>query len=72
MESSELNSLSLDPSALRYLRVLDIGDIEKLKGQDALELYERLCRKTETRQNQDVIEMFAEAIAKAQESRILS
>ena len=69
MESPELNILSLEPQVLRHLHILEIDNIDKLKGQNPMELYERLCRKTETPQDPDVIETFAEAIAKAQQSR---
>ena len=70
MEYSALNTLSLSPQALKYFHILEIDDIDKLKEQNPRELYERLCRKTETQQNLDVIETFAEAIAKAQSSAL--
>ena len=68
MEFSELNALSLSPQALRYFHILEIDEIGKLKEQNPRELYSRLCRKTETPQNPEIIGIFAEAIAKAQES----
>ena len=65
----ELNALSIPPQALHHLHILEIDNIDKLKEQNPLELYERLCRKTETQQDPDVIKKFAEAIDKAQKSR---
>ena len=69
MDTTKLESLSLRPQVLHYFHILEIDNIETLKNQDPRELYERLCRKTETAQDAHVIETFAEAIAKAQQSR---
>ena len=68
-QMDSLQELSaLPPQVLHYFHILEIDNIDQLKDQNPLELYERLCRKTETQQDPAVIETFAEAIAQAQKS----
>ena len=69
MDSLEnLDDSATQNKAMRYLHILEIDNVEKLRNQDPQELYEKLCRKTETPQDPSIIQTFAKAIAQAQQS----
>lgn len=52
------------------LRMLGIRDVEQLRGQDAKNLYEKLCRKTEQCHDPKIIETFEKVIAEASKRRV--
>lgn len=56
---------NVGPAAREDFRRLGINSVAELAGQDASDLYDRLCRITGTRQDPCVRDVFAAAIHQA-------
>ncbi len=59
--------VSVGPATRRDLEALGISSIEELKRCEAEELYHRLCKRTGTRQDPCVQDVFCAAIAQAKD-----
>lgn len=58
--------VSVGPAAIEDFKKLNISSVEDLQGRDALDLYNALCTLTERRHCICVIDVFAAAIAQAE------
>jgi len=63
MKTDELQTIpSIGPSMAKDLRSLGIKKVADLKNADPQELYDRLCRKTRTKQDRCVLYTFRCAV----------
>jgi hypothetical protein len=67
-ETRQLEDLySVGPATVRDLKLLGITRVDKLVGQDARKLYDRLCRLPGTHCDPCMMDVFSAAIAQAQD-----
>ncbi len=67
-EARSLSDLmSVGPAAIGDLSVLGITSVEQLCGQEAQVLYDRLCERTGTHHDICMLDVFAAAIAQAED-----
>ncbi len=60
----------IGPAMLRDFQLLRVRSVDQLAGEDPVELYERLCLETGTRQDPCVLDVFRCAVAQARNPRL--
>jgi predicted RecB family nuclease len=71
VEERDLEDLvSVGPSIRRDFEMLGIRTVSQLAKHDADDLYRKLCRKTGTRQDPCVHDVFSAAIAQARDPKL--
>lgn len=62
--------ISVGPAMCRDFEMLGIRSVAELAKQDPRKLYDKLCRKTGTRQDPCVLDVFHAAIAQARNPKL--
>jgi hypothetical protein len=62
--------VSVGPATIKDFEVLGIYSVDALKGLDSVDLYERLCERTQARHDPCVIDVFRAAIEQANDSEL--
>lgn len=62
--------ISVGPAIERDFHLLGVKNVEDLAKRDPERLYQQLCRKTGTRQDPCVLDVFRAAVAQAQDPKL--
>lgn len=62
--------ISVGPAMERDFKLLGIKSVSDLAQRDPVKLYEQLCRKTGTRQDPCVLDVFRAAVAQARDPKL--